>query len=69
MVQGETFTRITVSLGWVHWHNQDRLRGFIGDVPPAEFEEAFYAAQRQAKVLAENTTLGSLQNSRRFTSN
>ena len=48
------------TLGWVHWHNQDRLHGFIGDVPPAEFEEAFYAEQRQAKVLAENTTLGSL---------
>ena len=55
------------TLGWVHWHNQDRLHGFIGDVPPAEFEEAFYAEQRQAKVLAENTTLGSLQNPGRLT--
>jgi transposase InsO family protein len=48
------------TLGWVHWHNQERLHGFIGDVPPAEFEEAFYAEQRQEDVLAENTTLGSL---------
>lgn len=48
------------TLGWVHWHNQDRFHGFIGDVPPAEFEETFYAEQRQAKALAENTTLGSL---------
>lgn len=48
------------TLGWVHWHNQERLHGFIGDVPPAEFEEAFYAEQRQAEALAENTTLGSL---------
>jgi putative transposase len=48
------------TLGWVHWHNQERLHGFIGDVPPAEFEEAFYAENRQAKALAENTTLGSL---------
>jgi putative transposase len=48
------------TLGWVHWHTQDRLHGFIGDVPPAEFEEAFYAEQRQEDVLAENTTLGSL---------
>ena len=47
------------TLGWVHWHNQDRLHGFIGDVPPAEFEETFYAEHRQAKALAENTTLGS----------
>ncbi len=44
------------TLGWVHWHNQERLHGFIGDVPPAEFEEAFYADNRQAKALAENTT-------------
>jgi len=48
------------TLGWVHWHNQERLHGFIGDVPPAEFEETFYAENRQAKALAENTTLGSL---------
>ena len=48
------------TLGWVHWHNQERLHGFIGDIPPAEFEEAFYAENRQANALAENTTLGSL---------
>jgi len=47
------------TLGWVHWHNQERLHGFIGDVPPAEFEEKFYAENRHAKALAENTTLGS----------
>lgn len=29
------------TLGWVHWHDQERLHGFIGDVAPAEFEEAF----------------------------
>ena len=27
------------TLGWAHWHNQERLHGFIGNVPPAEFEE------------------------------
>ena len=48
------------TLGWVHWHNQERLHGFIGDVPPAELEEAFYAENLQATALAENTTLGSL---------
>jgi putative transposase len=48
------------TLGWVHWHNQERLHGFIGDVPPAESEETFYADNRQAKALAENPTLGSL---------
>ena len=29
------------TLGWVHWHNQERLHGFIGDGPPAEFQEEF----------------------------
>jgi putative transposase len=33
------------TLGWVHWHNTERLHGYLGDVPPAEFETAFYAAQ------------------------
>ena len=48
------------TLGWVQWNNNERLHGFIGDVPPAEFEETFYAENRQEHVLAENTTLGSL---------
>jgi transposase InsO family protein len=30
---------------WVHWHSTQRLHGYLGDVPPAEFEAAFYAAQ------------------------
>lgn len=34
------------TLGWVHWHNTTRLHGYIDDRPPAEFEQAFYAAQR-----------------------
>ena len=33
------------TLAWVHWHNTERLHGYLGDVPPAEFETAFYAAQ------------------------
>ncbi len=28
------------TLGWVHWHNTERLHGYLGDVPPAEFETA-----------------------------
>lgn len=32
-------------LGWVHWHNTQRLHGYLGDIPPAEFEQAFYAVQ------------------------
>jgi putative transposase len=34
------------TLGWVHWFNETRLHGHCGDVPPAEFEAAFYAAQQ-----------------------
>jgi putative transposase len=32
------------TLSWVHWFNEHRLHGHCGDVPPAEFEAAFYAA-------------------------
>jgi len=31
------------TLGWVHWHNTERLHGYLGDVPPTEFETAHYA--------------------------
>uniref|UniRef100_UPI00311F1C3A IS3 family transposase n=1 Tax=Microbacterium schleiferi TaxID=69362 RepID=UPI00311F1C3A len=39
------------TLGWVHWHNPQRLHGYLGDVPPTEFEEAFYADQTAADRL------------------
>src|SRR5215211_5456315 len=29
------------TLGWVHWHNTKRLHGYLGDLPPAEFERNF----------------------------
>jgi putative transposase len=34
------------TLGWVHWFNEQRLHGHCADIPPAEFEAAFYAAQQ-----------------------
>ena len=34
------------TLSWVHWHNTTRLHGYLDDVPPAEFQAAFYAAQQ-----------------------
>ena len=34
------------TLSWVHWFNENRLHGHCKDVPPAEFEAAFYAAQQ-----------------------
>jgi putative transposase len=34
------------TLSWVHWFNETRLHGHCNDVPPAEHEAAFYAAQQ-----------------------
>ncbi len=34
------------TLSWVHWFNEQRLHGHCGDLPPAEYEAAFYADQR-----------------------
>ena len=28
------------TLGWVYWYNNQRLHGYLGDVPPAEFDTA-----------------------------
>jgi putative transposase len=36
------------TLSWVHWFNADRLHSHCGDIPPDEFEAAFYAAQQPA---------------------
>ena len=38
------------TLSWVHWFNEQRLHGHCGDVPPAEFEAAFYAAQQTSPI-------------------
>ena len=37
------------TLGWVHWHNTQRLHGYLGDLPPAEFEEP-HAAQTKLQA-------------------
>ena len=41
------------TLGWVHWHNTQQLHGYLGDVPPLEHEEKFYAGVTSAKELVE----------------
>ena len=41
------------TLGWVYWHNSSRLHGYLRDVPPAEFEAAFYATERTDQTLVE----------------
>jgi len=40
------------TLAWVHWHNTQRLHGYLGDLPPAELEARFYAARQGDKALA-----------------
>jgi putative transposase len=34
------------TLGWVFWHNTSRLHSNLDDLPPAEYEQAYYAAQQ-----------------------
>ena len=34
------------TLGWVYWHNTSRLHSYLGDLPPTEYEQAYYAAQQ-----------------------
>jgi transposase InsO family protein len=43
------------TLTWVHWHNTERLHGYLGDVPPAEFEATFYAGANRPPELVEIT--------------
>jgi putative transposase len=31
------------TLGWVHWFNNQRLHGYLGDIPPAEYEDIYHA--------------------------
>ena len=31
------------TLEWVHWFNTERLYGYLGDIPPVEYEEAHHA--------------------------
>ncbi len=37
------------TLGWVHWHNTQRLHGYLGDLPPVEFEQ-LHAARGELEV-------------------
>jgi putative transposase len=45
--------------GWVGWFNTRRLYGPLGDVPPAEYEQAYYAGELDPALLtAGHTTPG-----------
>lgn len=40
------------TLSWVHWFNTRRLLAPIGNIPPAEFEKAYYAGLKSLPVAA-----------------
>jgi transposase InsO family protein len=40
------------TLEWVGWFNHRRLRAPIGNIPPAEAEALYYAAQDDLRVAA-----------------
>ncbi|EKE69391.1 putative transposase [Celeribacter baekdonensis B30] len=40
------------TLGWVDWFNNRRLLGPIGNIPPAEAEENFYAQRNMLDMVA-----------------
>ena len=42
------------TLSWVHWYNHQRLHSHCGDIPPAEYEAAFYAVPQPVPTGAEN---------------
>ena len=54
------------TLGWVHWHNTQRLHGYLGYFPPDEFETAFYAEQTDRQQEVEIKLRESPSNSERF---
>jgi putative transposase len=41
------------TLSRVHWHNHDRLQTYLGDEPPAKFEQTLYATKRTDQLLVE----------------
>ena len=40
------------TLEWVDWYNNRRLLGPIGDIPPAEFEAAYYEQENGQAMAA-----------------
>ena len=51
------------TLEWVDWFNDRRLLESIGNVPPAELEQAYYD-NRETQAEADSLTQTSLQNTR-----
>jgi putative transposase len=45
------------TMEWVSWYNSERLHSYCGNVPPKEYEEAFYRSREGALSAAENQTI------------
>ena len=43
--------RRTRDPGMGHWHNNNRLHGYLGGLSPAEYEQAHYPAQQADQPL------------------
>ena len=39
------------TLGWVHWFNNQRLHSYLGDIPPAEYEDVYDAQHRVEELI------------------
>ena len=52
-----------VTLEWVDWFNNRRLLEPIGDIPPPEFEQAYFD-QLEPQAIAARLTQKSLRNTR-----
>ncbi len=45
------------TLKWVDWYNQRRLHSWCSDVPPVEYENAYYAAHSPSPTTVEEERL------------
>jgi transposase InsO family protein len=41
----------TAIINWIYWYNETRLHGEIGDIPPAELEATWYAADGRDRTV------------------
>jgi putative transposase len=39
------------TLSWVAWYNTQRLHGYLKDLPPAEFEDAYHARKANQQLV------------------
>lgn len=45
------------TMEWVAWYNTERIHSYCGNIPPQEYEEAFYRSRGTAPEAAENQSI------------